>query len=94
MPCLLCDNSLHVRPCDHPTGIIDNLDEILKLSLTLDEKKIYIEAIKNLHDHCPCRTCIVRVKCLTENQTQDQSIKSICVEYRKVVNFKITCSLK
>lgn len=92
MPCFLCDNTLKIRPCVHPTGIVnkEELDEIAKIRLTSEEVKIYIESIKNLHDKCPCIDCLVRVVCLNEKQTVTQSINSLCDEYKTLVHFKTT----
>lgn len=74
MPCTICNALFHTRPCEHPSGILEYYDKLIKIT----NFSSYILAVyKDLHDICPCKECLVKIVC-------NPGIKH-CVEYNSLI---------
>lgn len=66
MPCLICEDSLSVFPCNYPKEKIDSIIFNRLKKIPYDERDLdnYVAAYNSLTVFCPCKECLVKSMCL------------------------------
>lgn len=87
MPCKVCDNFFNIKPCENKDTVIFNKQLFRKQKTyeTVVKVKLdrYIIATYNeLHNDCPCKTCLVKTLCSGNNIREDD----ICDDYKVVIS--------
>jgi hypothetical protein len=87
MPCLVCQNTLKISPCDYPRdeasvtiGIFSKY--ITSVPYNIIDIPSYVQAYKKLNAYCPCKNCLVKMQCCSSK------IDQMCEEYKQVVGLK------